>query len=125
MSQIMKAFMGIFLTMLLVVTATGMLGAFLQVAHAQDMHAAMIDEIENSNYARPVLSECFSAANKSAYSLQINLYMRNGGMITCDKVYHLPDSTEDVVMAEVVLSYPFQIAFFDIDIWQEIFGYAR
>ena len=125
MSQIMKAFMGIFLLMLLVVTATGMLGAFLEVSHAQNLHAAMIDEIENSNYAKPVLEDCFDAAKKSSYSLQIDLYLRNGGMVSCTRSNQLPNSVEDVILAEVVLSYPFRIVFFDIELWQEIFGYAR
>lgn len=125
MSQIMKAFMGIFLTMLLVVTATGMLGAFLKVSHAQNMHAAIIDEIENSNYARPVLTESYNIAKNASYSLMIKLYMRNGGVVTCTKLSHFPENTEDVIMAEVTLSYPIQIAFFDINIRQDIFGYAR
>lgn len=125
MSQIMKAFMGIFLFMLLVVTATGMLGAFLEVSHAQNLHASMIDEIENSHYAKPVLEECFTVAKKSSYSLQIDLYMRNGGMVSCTRSNQLPKSMEDVIFAKVVLSYPFRILFFDIELWQEIFGYAR
>ena len=37
MSQIMKAFMGVFLTLFMAVTAMGILAAYMEVMNAQDM----------------------------------------------------------------------------------------
>ena len=59
MSQIMKTFMGIFLLLFLMASSAGMLGAFLQVLKAQDMHAMIVDELENSDYCLSVLEESF------------------------------------------------------------------
>lgn len=47
MSQIIKAFTGIFIVMFMMVSATGILGAFLQTLHAQNLHAAIINELED------------------------------------------------------------------------------
>ena len=38
MSQIIKAFMGVFLTLFMAVTAMGILAAYMEVMNAQDMH---------------------------------------------------------------------------------------
>lgn len=46
MSQIMKAFMGVFLTLFMAVTAMGILAAYMEVMNAQDMQARIVDEIE-------------------------------------------------------------------------------
>ncbi len=124
MSQIVKAFTGIFMVMFLMMTATGILGAFLEVSNAQDLHAAIIDELENSNYARAVLEECFAVAEEASYQLEICLYSNNG-LISCTSAADIPISTTTVSMAEVVLKYPFKIAFFDLNMQQKIFGYAR
>lgn len=46
MSQIIKAFMGVFLTLFMAVTAMGILAAYMEVMNAQDMQARIVDEIE-------------------------------------------------------------------------------
>lgn len=125
MSQIMKAFTGIFIVLFMMVSATGVLGGFYQTIHAQNLHAAVINELENSNYARGVLEECFSAAEESGYALEIELYDESGTVVSCSSATDIPSNTMVITMARVVLRYPFQIAFFDIDLMQELFGYAR
>ena len=45
MSQVMKAFMGVFMVLFLMATSTGVIGAYYQVLHAQNTHAVMIDEL--------------------------------------------------------------------------------
>ena len=124
MSQIMKAFMGIFLLMLLVVTATGMLGAFLEVSHAQNLHAAIIDEMEKSDYAYSVLEGAFEAAEKNDYSLELVLYYENGGIMKCFCADEIPPNVNEVYMAEVILTYPVGMTFFNLHHMQKLCGYA-
>ena len=61
MSQVIKTFLGVFLILFLTVTAAGVLGAFYQMLHAQNLHAKMIDELENSDYAPLVMEACFES----------------------------------------------------------------
>lgn len=42
MSQIIKAFMGVFLTLFMAVTAMGILAAYMEVMNAQDMQAELL-----------------------------------------------------------------------------------
>lgn len=125
MSQIMKAFTGVFMVLFMMVTATGLLGGFFQVIHVQNLHAAMIDEMENSNYAKAVLEECYSVTEKSGYDLELTLYQENASTIICTEAGQLPVETSGVEMARIILKYPFQITFFDINLEQQLVGYAR
>ena len=50
MSQIMKTFLGVFLILTMVVTSAGILSSFMEVMAAQNMHAAMVNEIEDSDF---------------------------------------------------------------------------
>lgn len=125
MSQVMKAFTGVFMVLFLMVTSAGVIGAFGQILHAQNTHACMIDELENSDYARHVLESCFKTAAEENYQLQLSLYSDTEEMVTCMDVSGLPEDTDFVSMAEVVLDYSIEIAFFEIDVKQQLFGYAR
>ena len=125
MSQIMKAFTGVFVMMFMMITGTGILGAFFQTLHAQNLHAVLIDEMENSDYARAVLEESFLVVEEAGYELELTLYTEYDGIVTCKNAWELPATTAQVSMAEVILKYPFQIGFFELDVQQELFGYAR
>ena len=52
MSQIMKAFFGIFLIMFMTVTSSGILSGFMTVVEAQNLHAQIINELEDSDFNR-------------------------------------------------------------------------
>lgn len=125
MSQVMKAFMGVFMVLLLMMTSAGVLGAFYQILHAQNTHAVMLDELENSDFAKGVLEACFETAEMEEYRLQMNLYSTSDEIKTCMCVEELPQETADVRMVEVVLFYDIELAFFDIAEEQQLFGYAR
>lgn len=125
MSQVIKAFMGVFMVMFLMITATGVLGAFYQILHAQNTHSAMIDEIENSDFARSVMVSCFDTAKKEDYALQLSLYSDAGEIRTCTSVSELPEDTSTVTMVEVILQYSIEVAFFEVATEQQMFGYAR
>ena len=51
MSQIMKAFFGIFLIMFMTVTSSGILSGFMTVVEAQNLHAQIINELDDLDKA--------------------------------------------------------------------------
>lgn len=125
MSQIIKAFTGIFIVMFMMVSATGILGAFLQTLHAQNLHATIINELENSDYARMVLVDAFDRAEEGGYELRLQLYQEYEEYILCTAAEEVPDDLSQVTTAEVTLSYPVEMLFFQVSRKQEIIGYAR
>ena len=125
MSQIIKSFTGIVMVMFLMMTGSGVLSAFLQTMHAQNLHASMIDELENSHYAKSVIEECFAVLEHTSYELEICLYSETQATTACRSIADIPANMDNISLAEVVLRYPVQIVFWDLDMKQEIFGYAR
>ena len=125
MSQIIKAFTALFLLLYMMVATTSLLGAFFQVLHAQNLHASMIDELENSNYANQVIEECFEVCKQAEYELEMILYLEHEENIALDEAVDIPAVIGNVEMARVCLQYPFQLLIFDIDLTQELCGYAR
>lgn len=125
MSQVMKAFMGVFMVLFLMATSTGVIGAYYQVLHAQNTHAVMIDELENSDYARSVMEACFEIAEQEEYRLQLSLYSDTAEGKICTRSTDIPETTANITMVEVVLFYDIEIAFFEIITEQQLFGYAR
>lgn len=125
MSQVMKAFMGVFMVLFLMVTATGVIGAFCQVLHAQNTHAIMIDHLENSDYANNVIKACFKMAQQEDYRLQLTLYSDTEEGKICTGSADVPADTSNITMVEVVLFYDIKITFFEVARQQQLFGYAR
>ena len=125
MSQVIKAFTGIYLLLLLMVSATGLLGAFLQTLHAQNLHSMIIDELENSNYARGILESAYEEAEKFQYDLRLILYRETETAVVCETADELPADLQGVFMAEVHLQYGISLTFFDINASQKLIGYAR
>jgi hypothetical protein len=125
MSQVIKAFTGIYLLLLLMVSSTGVLGAFLQTLHAQNLHSMIIDELENSDYARGILEAAYEEAEKYQYDLQLILYRENETAVVCREIGELPVDLQEVFMAEVRLQYEISLTFFDISAPQKLIGYAR
>ena len=119
MSQVIKTFTGVFMVLFLMASATGVLGAFYQIMHAQNTHSHMIDEIENSDYARGVLETCFTIANEEEYRLQISLYSDTEQTQICTDADALPEQTGMINMAEVSLYYDVEIPFFDVAMEQQ------
>ncbi len=125
MSQIFKAFMGIFICLFMMAAGTGILGIFFQTIYAQNLHVAIIDELENSDYAYSVLEGAFTTAEENNFQLEVVLYQKNAAVITCSCLEDVPADLNKVYMAEVILSCPIQIAFFELDSFQKLYGYAR
>ena len=125
MSQIMKAFLGLFFILFMMVTSVGILSAYMLVIDAQDMHARMVDEVENSNFYPEVLKECFEWADKAGYQLSITLYHENREEQVCTDSSMVPSKTDDVDSARLDLMFPFQVRFFGIESEHTIWAYAR
>ena len=73
MSQIMKTFLGVYIILLMTLSVMGILGAFLTVLSAQNMHSQIITELENSDFSRQVIRSCFEQAQK-AISFKFELH---------------------------------------------------
>lgn len=125
MSQIIKAFTALFLVLYMMVSTLGLIGVCFQVLHAQNFYSAVVDELENSDYAQSVLIECFETAEKAGYELEITLYPAHDPYVQMHNVSDVARVTGAVSMARVRLKYPVQLWFFEIDSSQELYGYAR
>ena len=125
MSQIIKAFTGVFFMLLMMCLSVGILGMFLQTVHAQNLHASMINELENSHYAKSVIEECFRVSNEYGYDLDMTLYDKTKGVLRCEDVAFIPEDCTDISMVEVELMYSLKMEWLGIDVQQKSFGYGR
>ena len=89
MSQIMKAFMGVFLTLFMAVTAMGILAAYMEVMNAQDMQARIVDELENSDFNAGVMRECFQKCADAGYELSVTVYAEGSAV----SVFHTKEGS--------------------------------
>ena len=125
MSQIIKAFLGVFLTMFMAVTAMGILSAYMEVMNAQDMQARIVDELENSDYNAGVAKECFNKSKEAGYELAVTYFCEDAAVATAHSASEVPVLTTDVDMAKVEMSFPFQVAFLGIEKTHTFVSYAR
>lgn len=125
MSQIMKAFMGVFLTLFMSVAAMGILTAYMEVMNAQDMQARIVDEMENSDYNAGVIRDCFRQSAEAGYQLSITLFCEDTAMMTLHSEQEVPSQIAEVDMAKVEMKFPFRVAFFGIDQNHTFVSYAR
>ena len=124
MSQIMKAFMGVFLTLFMAATAMGILAAYMQVLNAQDMQARFVDEIENSDFNAAVVQQCFTQAEQAGYGLTVTFFGEDATVATAQQASQVPYGLE-VAMAKVEMEFPFQVAFLGIDKTHVFTSYAK
>lgn len=125
MSQIMKSYLGIFLIVFMVVCSVGILSAFVTVMDAQDLHARIISEIEDSDYSGNVIRENFEKAGEAGYQLSVTLFYENGDKAECHSGEEVPSGGGKVRQARIDLAFPFQVAFFGINHMHSLSGYAR
>lgn len=125
MSQIIKAFLGVFLTLFMTGSAISVLAGYLIVLDAQNVHAALLDEAENSDFAPAVLQDCFTECSRHHYKLYMTLYYENGGVVNADNASGVPADTSEVAMAKLALAFPYRITFFNIQQEHTLTGFAR
>ena len=125
MSQIIKAFMGVFLTLFMAVTAMGILAAYMEVMNAQDMQARIVDEIENSDLNTGVVQQCFLQSEEAGYQLKVTFFNENSTVATVSQVSQIPYGMDGVNMAKVEMQFPFQVAFLGINRQHTFVSYAK
>lgn len=123
MSQVIKSFTGVFFLLLVVLLGTGILSAQMDASNAISYKADLVVELENSNYSAQVMNGCIAQAIENGYGICIKTYTEGGSVC----VYTTPSAgdTTDVVMAEVVLTYPYRIGFLNSVTEHQVRGYAR
>ena len=125
MSQIVKAFLGVFLTLFMAVVALGVLTAYMEVMNAQDMQARIVDELENSDFNASVMNACFEQCAKAGYELAVTLYGGDGSVASIHKKEEVLAPAADVTMAKVELRFTMKSGFLGIDQSRTLVGYAR
>ena len=125
MSQIMKAFTGIFMVLFMVAASMGALSGFIQVSKAMEFHASVIDELENSDYCSSVLEACFEAAQRGGYELKVTLFEVQGGSVIYEDISDVLEPDKHIQMAKVDMRFYINIPFFALRNEQNISGYGR
>lgn len=114
MSQIIKAYMGVFVVLLLAAVSGGILSGYLNVLAAQDMHAVMISELEDSHFYYEVLRDCFRQAEEKGYELTVTLYSEDGTVECVKTAGEIPADSNRTERAEVALQFTYEHAFLQI-----------
>ncbi len=125
MSQIIKAFLGVFLVLFMTGSAVSVLAGYLIVLDAQDLHTALLDEAENSDFAPAVLRDCFTECSRHNYKLHMTLYYEDGGAVTVEYASGVPTDTSQVTMAKLAMAFTYRITFFSIQQEHVLSGFAR
>ena len=107
MSQIIKAFTGIFFFMMLMLLGCGIVGAQMSSVYARDYKSAVITELEDSGCNQFVIESCMEQAPKDGYVLDIKVMEKDGKR-----------------MAEVTLEYDYRIPFLNYTRRYQLKGYA-
>jgi len=123
MNQVVKSFLGIFFLLVLLFTGVGIISAQIHVSAALDYKSAVVTQLENSNYSPAVMNACITQATESGYTLEIRTFSM-GNAVQTYTAANVTD-TSDVIMAEVILNYPYEIPFLQISVGQQVRGYAR
>ena len=113
MSTIIKSYTSIILIIIAALTLGGIISATIDVRNARDYHAAIVDEIEESNHAQDVIDMCKEEAKKNGYELIVESYQSDS------------DEGNDSMISKVTLKYNYKINFLKIKSNHEIIGYAR
>lgn len=123
MSQVLKAFMGMFFIFMMLLLGIGILSAQVDVSNALDYKSDVVAELENSNYSPSVINSCIQQAVDNGYTIEIKTYTPGNSTVT----YTRPNAadTTDVVMAEVTLTYPYTIGFLNEVTDHQVRGFAR
>lgn len=110
MKGAIEFFIGMLVLVLLALLSTSYLSASIQGANARDYHAALINEIETSNYNGRVIQGLYQDAAEKGYELnRVDIIEINGKKT-----------------AEVILGYTYAIGLLNIPGEQHfIRGYAR
>lgn len=109
MGQVIKAYLGIFLMMLLLAAGAGVIAAEVEICRARDFKTDVVTELENSNFHPDVIAACRQQAEDMGYDLQIDTYADGDG----------------IRQASVTLVYSYRLGPFHTDTEHVLRGIAR
>ena len=89
----------------------GILSVQVDMQNARDYHAAVVNEIENSNHSPSVIAACKQEAAENGYILEVVPYTNDFGHYSS-------------TISKVTLKYEYVIVFLNIRSDEEIIGYA-
>lgn len=123
MSVFQKAFVGTFFLLLMVYVSISIIGADMNADNAKSFKESVVTQIEDSDFNAAVINSCITEADARGYALSVTVYKEDGGKA----VYTEADAadTEGACMAEVRLSYPYQIPLLSVSTSHEARGFAR
>lgn len=124
MAQIVKVWLGIFLTFLFVAAVTGCISAGMDINRAKDYKADVITNLENSNYNADVINACIATAIEHDYELEIVTYDRNGNINTY-AAGAPAGKTDEVYTANVIMKYKYSIDFMNVNSEKTLRGIAK
>ena len=90
MSQIMKAYMALFLLLLMAVSAMGIVTAQMQLIQAENMHKTFMTELAGCNLDSRVMENCFERAKDMGCNLCITFYKAKGKIAQCKEKGDFP-----------------------------------
>lgn len=111
MKLIVEVYCGILIFLINVYAALMVGTAELQVTAAENYKAAVVSEIENSNFNSHVITGCIAEADAAGYALTVT---------ACTY-----DAEHDIATAEVALTYEYQIPLLGIAETRTTRGFAR
>ena len=124
MSQVIKAFTGIFFLMLLTLLGSGIVSAQLDSAYARDYKEAVVAEIENSGFCESVMNACITQAREDGYELTMTVYQSGEKPIVVGSKVDGDIMAENVEMVEILLNYDYSIPFLNYMSRHTLRGYA-
>lgn len=111
MSQVIKAFTGVFSLMFLALLGSGIVSAQIDSASARDYKEAVVAEIENSRFCESVMNACIMQAREEGYELTMTVYQSGKEPIVVRDEVKGEIMAENVEMVEVLLNYDYSIPF--------------
>lgn len=79
MDSVIKAFMGVFFSLLLVMLGYGVLSAAMDARNASAFANGCVQKIESSDYAPSVIESCKNDAKELGYDLSVSMYPGSNG----------------------------------------------
>lgn len=127
MKNIVNALLMCMLFAVMVIGGLSILNAQTSISNAREYKDAIVTEIEDSNFSASVINACGQQAIDNDYKLSVVLYKDDDTTSTCiygNDVIPATD-TKGVYMADVVLTYTYDIPIFSIKSDRYIRGCAR
>lgn len=141
MKQMIETFVTLFIVMLSVMIMTQFIGASSQISAAKKFHSNCIGQIEASDFDVEVIQNCINIAAENGYQLEVEenantnwicsvcnhrLSGNNENSLLCENCGK-SDAVEYVTdrMCTVLMKYPVQLGFIQLNKEGTLSGYAR